>query len=287
MESLTEGIRLARLGAFEEALASFDEAVGAMPGDPAGWSHRAACLLKLGRLQEAADSLDTGLEAARVQEAELHRRRGNVLIRLERYAEAQASLARATELAPACANAWYDRGVCFLRLSLAPDAAESFRKTTQLAPAHADAWANLGIALAHGGRLTEAVEALGRAVELDPADAESWFQYGVCLGETGRHGQALAAYERALEIDGDDADVWNNLGVALHELERLEEARDAYDRALALDPGSVEAAENRRLLDLDLGAPDSRPAATPPPAPVLITEPSGSAPSSQHTLDVR
>ena len=256
MDRLAKGIELARRGAFEEALASFDSAVETWPADPVAWSHRAACRVKLGRLEEAADSLQRGLEAGDAQQAELHRRQGNVLIRLARFAEAQAALARATDLRPDSAEAWYDRGVCLLQMRVEPDAAEAFRRATALDPAHGYAWGNLGVALARGGRLDDAIEAFARALAIDPSDAEIWFEYGVCLGERGRFEDALTAYDRALAIDADDADVWNNRGVALHELGRLDEARAAYDHAIALDPDAIEAAENRVLLDAD---PDAEP----------------------------
>src|SRR5918911_5184182 len=100
MGELETGVRLARDECFEEALAAFDRAVRADPDSPDVWSHRASCLVKLGRLDEAQDSLARALEAVHDREAELHRRRGNVLIRLGRHAEAQAALAQATALAP-------------------------------------------------------------------------------------------------------------------------------------------------------------------------------------------
>src|SRR3954462_3053270 len=247
---LDTALALAREERFEEALEAFDRAVRAAPGDAEAWSHRAACLVKLARLEEAELSLQRALAAAAAREAELHRRRGNVLIRLGRHAEAQAALTRATDLAPESAEAWYDRGVCLLEMALAPDAAEAFGMATRLDPTFANGWSNLGVALARGGLLDEAIDALAQAVAADPNDPDGWFEDGVCLGERQRYeeargayqggrgpggGEAGVAYAPAPKLRGDAAGGWNTLAAALHELGQLDEARAAYDSALALD----------------------------------------------------
>ena len=245
---ISRGLRLARADRLDEALSAFTDAIDLSPDDPVAWSHRATCEAKLGMLDAAHDDLERALQLVRLHEAELERRRGNVLIRLGRGEKARAALSTATQLDPRSPDAWYDRGVSLLGSSLS-DAADAFKRAIALDPKRADAWANLGHVHARAGDVEAAAEAFNHAVELDPLDTESWFGLGVCLGDSGRYAEALEAWDRVLEVDAKDSDAWNNRGVALHELGRIPEAKAAYRRALSLDPGAVEAASNHALLE--------------------------------------
>ena len=248
LAEITVGLALGGDGNLEQALSMFDRAVEAAPDDPRPHAHRGTCLAKLGRLEEAATEFEASLDALRGIEGELQRRRGNVLTRLGRHADAQELLRRAVELLPASADAWYDLGVSLSELRMLPDAAEAFARAAALDGEGVDACLNLAAALAAAGRYEGAARALRDAVAREPSDVDVLFELGVCLGHLERYEEALAIYDRALALDPEDPDVWNNRGVALHELGRADEALDAYSRALALNPGLDEAMANRELL---------------------------------------
>lgn len=242
------GLSLGRDGQLQDALRLFERAAAAAPGDPRAHAHKATCLAKLGRPQEAIEALDQALTALRRVESELRQRRGNLMTRVGRHAEAQHTLRRAVELEPANADAWYDLGVSLRESGMLADAAAAFRRAAELDPQGVDAWVNLASTYAAADRLADAEAALEQAAIRDPGDVDVLFQLGLCRTGLGHFDDALEAYDRALVLDAEDADLWNNRGVALHELGRAVQAGDSYAKALALNPELAEAAANRALL---------------------------------------
>ena len=87
------------LGRFEEAVASYDEALAAQPDRAEVLYHRARALTELGRFEEALASCDAAL-ASRPDFAEAFNQRGVILKELRRFPEALASFRKAQKLRP-------------------------------------------------------------------------------------------------------------------------------------------------------------------------------------------
>jgi Flp pilus assembly protein TadD len=73
----------------------------------------------------------------------VHRRRGNVLVRLGRREAAQEALQRAVLLDPDDADAWSDLGVALQTQRRLSDAATALVRATELDPDAVDTWLNL------------------------------------------------------------------------------------------------------------------------------------------------
>lgn len=172
----------------------------------------------------------------------------NLLVVLERTAEAERCGRRAIHLAP-------DQPL--LRFNLAnilggpgrPETPRLYRQALGLDPAMAQAWLNYGIQVYAEGSLSAAAEAASRAIALAPGYAEAWNNLGTARGSgQGRMEEALQAYARALELKRDYADAARNrLSLRLY-LDDDEERAGAEARAFVRRFGPM-APPARRVSD--------------------------------------
>jgi len=123
------GFALSRLGRYEEALGHFEAARG-QKGSPAvnatllhDWANT---LEKLGRLEEA-EAKYAEAAAADPSRAGVFINWGNVLVRLDRLDEAAARYAQAVENDPESAVGWFNRGYTLERLGKAEAALSCYR----------------------------------------------------------------------------------------------------------------------------------------------------------------
>ena len=137
---------------------------------------------------------------------ELHRQA--VLLRQSaQYAQAEASLLRAIEIAH------------------------------DFAPAHLE----LGLTYRDMGQLEDAVDYLQLAVHFAPDLAAGWFELGGVLARLERADAARAAYRDALARDARHAGAWLGLGNLLKAGDDLAAAIDCYRSAVACEPASADA----------------------------------------------
>lgn len=159
----------------------------------------------------------------------------------DKLEEARSAAARAIELAPGMAAAWFNLGAIRAAQGDAAAGIESYRHALELDPGLAEAWSNLGELLGAAGDKAGEIDAYRRAVGANPRLAPVWSNLGNALLVAGRAGEALAACRRATDLDPDFAAGWNNLGNALHASREDEEAVAACERALKLAPELAEA----------------------------------------------
>lgn len=88
------GLELANLSRYPEALVCFDQALTLQPNEPNTWTFRAVMLIYLERYQDALDSCDRALRLCST-DAEAWLFRGVALQRLGRYREAYSNYDRA------------------------------------------------------------------------------------------------------------------------------------------------------------------------------------------------
>ena len=131
------------------------------------------------------------------------------------------------------------------------EALASFAAATRLAPQDPDAWCSRAGALRELGRLEESVEAAKRALALRPDFPEAAINLGNALLKLDRSEEAFEAYLRASEPGPCLAKALLGQGLALRSLGRFPEALTAFDRAAAL--GSREAVAGKGCLMLTLG----------------------------------
>ena len=124
-------------------------------------------------------------------------RRGAILARMGRAAEAERDLREAVSLRPNYPPGHLHLGVTLLRRGLGGDAASAFREALRLAPGDPDASYYLGEALLSQGQLADALSALEGAALLSPHEARSYKLMGRVLDRMGRTEEARAMHQRA------------------------------------------------------------------------------------------
>lgn len=210
---LEMGNSQATRGEYEEAIVSYDRALGLDAYNPDLWYNKGLALSGLGR-----------------------------------YEEALRCYHRASNLEPFDSEVWLGTGASLSSLGRYEEALDSYNRAVEFDSENADAWNNRGTVLARLGRSEEAIDSYDRALELEPGDADAWNNRGTILARLGRHQEALDSYDRTIELRPENADAWNNRGSALHQLGRYQDALDSYNRAISFDPFHEYAWHNKGLL---------------------------------------
>ena len=130
---------------------------------------------------------------------------GEALLRLERYEEALAALARALALQPE------------------PSLSGVLHRL-------------MGRAALESGRDQAAAEHLEGALQLDPRDAAALDYLALVRFRQQRYAAALELYRRLVELTPDSAQTHANIGAALYYLDRVDEAVRSFEHALSLEP---------------------------------------------------
>ena len=247
-----QGNSLYSKGRYQEAIASYDNALKIEPDYHETWYNRGLALWNLGRWEEAIASYDNALKI-KPDKHEAWYSRGNALADLGRNEEAIASYDEALKIKPDDPVAWYNRGYVLADLGRLEEAIASFDNALKFQPDFHQAWNGLGAALCRLGRLEEAITSCDNALKFQPDHPEAWSNRGNALFGLGRLEEAIASHDNALKFQPDYHEAWNNRGFALTHLGRMEEALDSYDQALKFQPYYPDAWNNRGNALLGLG----------------------------------
>lgn len=235
----------------EEALISYDRALGLKPDHVDACNNRGNVLKELGRFDEALLAYEKAL-TLRPDYAEAHSNRGNILGELNRFGEALESFERALALRPQYADAYTNCSNVFIKLERLNEALVSCEKAIELEPSRPEAYNSRGNALFELRRLDEALASLDKALALKPNYPEAEYNRGLVLHDLKRLNEALASFDKSLALKPDYAEAHNNRGHVLHDLKRLDEALASFDKALALKPNHAKAYYNQGITYEDL-----------------------------------
>ena len=230
------GFALSDLGRNEEAITSFDQALKIKPDYHEVWLNRGVALWNLGKIKEAISSYDNALKI----KPDLHEawnNRGLALFNLGRNEEAITSCDNALKIKPDLHKAWRNRGVALFNLGRMEEAITSYDNALKIKPDYHEVWSGRGAALFELGRIEEAITSYDDALKIKPDYPEACINRGIALENLGRYEEAITSYDNALKIKPDYYDTWTGRGLALDGLGRNEEAITSYDRALTLTRG--------------------------------------------------
>jgi tetratricopeptide (TPR) repeat protein len=155
------------LKAYEEAIASYDTAIGIKPYHCDAWNNRGVSLAALGRREEAIVSYEKAIEI-KFDKHEAWNNRGVSLDDLGRREEAIASYDKAIEFKPDLHEAWYGRGISLAALAHRKEAIASYEKAIEFKPDDATAFYNRACCHSLMGNLEMALEDLTTSFRLDP-----------------------------------------------------------------------------------------------------------------------
>ena len=253
---MTAGL-LERLDRFELATEAYRKVPREHPSFHAAELGRAAALDRSGK-SEAAIEVLRSLAETHGELPVVHVTLGDMLRRLERFAEARASYDRAIELFgdEPSEEQWvvyFARGITHERTDEWKAAEADFRTALDLRPDQPQVLNYLGYSyLELGENYDEALDLIERAVAAQPnsgyvVDSLGWAYYRL-----GRHDEAVEPLEKAAELVPTDPIINDHLGDAYWSVGRKLEAQFQWKRALSFDPEEEDAGRIRRKLEVGL-----------------------------------
>ena len=140
----------------------------------------------------------------------------NCAAALERFAEAEAPLRRAVELAADKPEAHRDLGEILAKLGRLDEAVASYRRALDLDPDYAPAHLGLGNVLKTQGKLSEALACFGRRSALDPDYAvalSAWFSERQNICDWSDYRENEAQVRKVVGAQPSFATPWTMLGL--------------------------------------------------------------------------
>jgi tetratricopeptide (TPR) repeat protein len=246
------GLALKELGRYEEAVSDYNRAIQINPNDDRVLSDLGIALRYLGRCEEAISSYDRAI-AIQSGNKYVWTNRGFALEDLGRYEEAISSYDRAIAIDPDNDEAFYSRGISLCELGRYEEAISSYERSTTINSNNDRAWFNRGLALRRLGRCEEAIHCYERSIKINPDKQEAWHNRGFALFNLEQYEEAIHSYEQSIKINPDFHESWSNRGSVLKNLGRYEEAIASFDRAIEIKPDFHFAWSNRGIALKNLG----------------------------------
>jgi Flp pilus assembly protein TadD len=181
------------------------------------------------------------------------------------YATALAQFQAAVERNPQDTDSLSNLGQVLVRLNRPADAIPYLARAVAIAP---DRWAyqfNLARALGLLGRSAESIQAYRHAQDLFPGDYVTTFNLALALHKGGDEAGAVDQYQKAINLQPEDASFRKALAISYEKLQKRAEAAAAYQEYLRLSPAAADADKVRtRIAELTgPSAPSPTPAALP------------------------
>lgn len=186
-------------GELTKALAAYDKAVEAAPGDAGVLLDRALTNVLLRRYDQAANDCTASLSAK--TSATAYALRAFARLKAGSLDRALEDSTNALTLEPKTATALLVRANINLTKGRFAEALSESRQALKLDPVQAWCYITYGSALSAAGRNEEAMKILNQAVALAPNDGEAHLARGRCLAALGRHAKARQDIENAVALD--------------------------------------------------------------------------------------
>lgn len=130
---------------------------------------------------------------------------GDVLLKLERFPQAQFHYLTAIEQFPNSARPLFKLGNYYESLRRLDLAREYYRQTLQRDPNHVEALNNMAALEIREKNFSSAVDYLQRVIKINPAYQLAYLNLGVSLENSGDKAGAIDAYHEYIELGGDQA----------------------------------------------------------------------------------
>lgn len=171
------------------------------------------------------------------------------------YASALTEYQAAIEKNPRDTDSLSNLGQVLVKMNRPADAIPYLTRAVSLAP---DQWAyqfNLARALGLVGRIDESIQGYRRAQELFPDDYVTTFNLALSLHKKGDEASAIDQYQKAINLQPEDASFRKALAISYERLQKAAEAAAAYQEYLRLSPAAPDADKVRARIAELTGAP--------------------------------
>jgi tetratricopeptide (TPR) repeat protein/S1-C subfamily serine protease len=161
--------------------------------------------------------------------------RGNQLLRLERYVEAEQAFERAIQLNPTFVHlAWYGKGKALDGQGKYPEAVRAFETSLLKQPNYTPALSELSVSYRELKDYEKALAAINKAIQFTPKNANFYNQKWAVLGALKRDQEALLAINEAIALSPRAA-FYSNRGAIYDVLKDYPKAIADYTKAIAIN----------------------------------------------------
>lgn len=195
-----DGVKLSKLGKFEEAIECYDKAIEINSNFFLAWANRGLALFNLKRYEEAIECFDKIIDIE-PRDFQGYENKGKALLNLKKNEEAIRCFDKAIELKPTSWVLWDNKGRALFNLQKFEDAIECFDKALEGNPRNVETWNIKGMALGNLDKYKEAVESFDRAVEIDSNFDGAWYNKACFESKKGNIDNAITSLKKAIEIN--------------------------------------------------------------------------------------
>jgi tetratricopeptide (TPR) repeat protein len=290
-----EGAAALMRGAYDKAIASYDEALSAPEIadfiEASIYSDRGVAKWRLNQTKQAIEDFNKSIELS-AENGTVYNNRGNALMDLGHTEEALKDFDRAVALSPNYGPAYNNRGNARVALGQYNLAFQDFRKAVELMPQSAVPFNGRGTAHAEFKRYHAAVRDLSRAIGLNPKyvaayrhRADAYFALGMyreavadatevfnlqpelsdpdllllrarAYAADKKLNQALDDLNKAIEAKPDWVDAYIERGIVFTGARRFDDAIGDFNRAIELEPRNLRAYAMRASAKVQTEAKD-------------------------------
>jgi len=220
-------------GAYEDAVAQYQQYTAARPRDTAAFNNLGVALTRLGRHEEAKQQLHNAI-ARNPKNADALCNLGNFFLTRGRFADAENHLRRAANLKPTDPLIRTNLGVALANQGLLDKSRTEFEKVLKTTPGYAAALSGMGTVERSAGRFAAAEQMFRRALEVDPNLVAAWVGVAGSRRMTSTDAQWIAAGERVAAnktTAADEAAIRFAMGKCCDDLGQYPQAFEQYQRA--------------------------------------------------------
>ncbi len=181
-------------------------------------------------------------------DAESQQNLGIAYLKVQRWADAEATLRKAAQLSPGSAVIHAALGQALEKTGKAKEALDEYKAALAIDPSRLDVQSNLGQAYFDAGQYDDAIEAYKGALKNKPADPSSFYnQLGYAYLKKGDTESALKWFERNVEVAPNSPTTYYNLGQLYRKAaidnngdpKLLAKSSDTLVKAAEMDPKNV------------------------------------------------
>jgi protein O-GlcNAc transferase len=220
----------------EQAVTAYQRAIALRPGGwPAAQNNLGLSQHALARFDEAIASFRQAI-TLQDQFPQALSNLGNVLLAAGRFDEAAESYRKSLALRSDHAVTWCNLGIALRQKGDGTGAVSAFQQSLASEPQLIEALIGLGDVFLEYGNADEAIDAYRRALAINPNDAIACNGLGYALMNTkGELDEAISLFRHAIDVDPNFVITYRNLGDALRHIGKTAQAVECYRQGPA-DP---------------------------------------------------
>jgi Flp pilus assembly protein TadD len=218
------GDEYASLGDLEKAVELFDRSIELKPTEAMTYNNRGDVFLKQGDVDRARRDFDRALEInPRLPAAQANL--GIACAVAGDFESALEAFTAAVRLAPSTAQFHWRRGAMLIRLGRHAEAIDELSETLRLDSRFDKAWNDRAHCYQAARQLPTAIADLSRAIEINPNEARYYVNRGIALGMAGRFDESVLDCSAAIQLKPDFLDAYRNRALSYMNLKRYDLAR--------------------------------------------------------------